>query len=655
MAVIQLSNISLSFGDRDLLKGIDFTLTTESRIALTGANGCGKSTLMKIIHGSVIPDGGAVTGLKDLRIAYLPQSGIYFNSRETLKVELEKSYHREKELLSKMESLGAELGEVKGESRSTISKLHEYHELQETLDESGYYRRDAAIEQTCTGLGFARSDFHRQVSEFSGGWQMRIALAKTLLERPDILLLDEPTNYLDYEARVWLEKFLGDFKGGILLVSHDRYFLDTTVSEIAELFNGGIYRFRGNYSGYVKKRAVEMESLLREHRKQQEEIKKLNAFINRFRYNESRAPLVQSRIKQLEKMKPIEIPESLKEIHFNFPHPPRSGEITVSLEKVCKSYGTNAVLKDLDLEIIRGDRLVLVGPNGAGKSTLMRILSGVDTNFKGDLRYGSKVKTGYFSQEQADLLTAEHSVLTELEESVPRESYGELIPELRNMLGAFLFRGDDIYKPLSVLSGGEKSRLALLKLLLTPSNLLILDEPTNHLDMTSKNVLLGALKRFQGTLVFVSHDRYFIQSLAGKVLELGGGRSRFYHGDFEYYLWKKNDLEIAAEAKKNDIIPTGSQKSSGRENHESEKKRKGRLKKLRREEQVILAELERNEETRSELENSMADPEIYSVGAKVKEIQAKLSELEERDLHLSRRWEEIESELAEYSGEENQI
>ncbi|HOV40138.1 MAG TPA: ABC-F family ATP-binding cassette domain-containing protein, partial [Spirochaetales bacterium] len=348
--------------------------------------------------------------------------------------------------------------------------LVELHALQEQVERSGFYRREERIYSVLTGLGFSPEDFSRATEEFSGGWQMRIALAKVLLEDPDILLLDEPTNYLDIEARNWLEKYLSTFSGGVLVVSHDKYFLDVTVSEVYEIFNRRITRYTGNYSAYEQRRVVEMESLLKAYREQQEEISRQEEFIRRFRYNASKAALVQSRIKQLEKIPRIEVPETLKKIHFRFPSPPPCGRKVLTVEALSKSYGDLQVFENLSFVLERGEKLAVVGHNGAGKSTLLRILAGKDTPTAGEVQWGSGVIRGYFSQEQEETLNPEHSILEEVETECPTSLY----PKIRDMLGAFLFRGDEIYKPISVLSGGERNRLSLLKLLLRPANVLIL-------------------------------------------------------------------------------------------------------------------------------------------------------------------------------------
>ena len=555
MPFIQLSKISLAFGDRDILKDITLILTAGTKAALTGANGCGKSTLMKIVAGQIKADSGDIATEKDTSIAYLPQSGIVHKGK-TLAEEAETAFAYGYDIIKAMDEVGEKMKTEKDEQK-LLALANDYHALQTRLENSGWNSKKGLIDETLRGLGFSSADFNKNTEEFSGGWQMRIALAKVLLQNADIIVLDEPTNYLDIEARSWLELWLKKFKGGFLLVSHDRYFLDQTVTETYELFKGTIKKYKGTYSDYERIRTIEVEGLIKAYEQQQEEIAKTEDFIRKFRYTESRAALVQDRIRRLKKMERIELPEHLKKIRFSFPPAPHSGKIVLQAEGISKAYsmasgpavspthsqtgGLHRVIENLDLTVEKGERLVLVGKNGAGKSTLLRILAGEDKNFTGNLKEGAGVKMGYFSQDESETITGSESIIDLLERSAPTD----LVPKLYDMLAAFLFRGDDIYKSLSVLSGGEKSRLALLLLLLKPLNLLILDEPTNHLDLHSKDVLLDALKRFDGTIVFVSHDKGFIQDLATRVLELKAdeeglkpSRIRNFPGTYDYYLYR---------------------------------------------------------------------------------------------------------------------
>ena len=528
MAFVQFSQVSLAFGDRDILKNVTINLQTGSKVALTGANGSGKSTLIKVLAGLTAPDSGERAVQKECRIAYLPQSGLTHHGC-TLLQEADKAFQYGYDIQNKIDELGSQLAE----NPSNMQLAETQAELIQKLDDSGWHRRQSLAESVLLGLGFLRSDFDRNTEEFSGGWQMRIALAKALMQNPDILLLDEPTNYLDLEARSWLEEFLQNYKGGFLLVSHDRYFLDVTINEVYELFNGELKRYPGNYTHYEKVREQELKTLMAAYEQQQQEIQKLEDFITRFGYKATKAAQAQEYQKKLDKMVRIEIPESLKKIHFTFPPAPHAGRLVLRLNGITKSYdGHTNVLNNLDLTLENGQRLVVAGRNGAGKSTLLRIIAEQDPDFTGEIIPGAGVKIGYFSQDNAETIKGSSTILQYLEDIAPLD----LIPKLRDMLGAFLFRGDDVFKSLDVLSGGEKSRVALLQLLLSPVNLLVLDEPTNHLDLHSKDVLLNALRDFGGTVVFVSHDRGFIEQLATQVLHLEPGKSMYYPGDYKYYL-----------------------------------------------------------------------------------------------------------------------
>ncbi len=655
MSFVQFSRLSLAFGDRDILKNVTINLSAGSRAALSGANGSGKTTLMKVMAGLMDYESGERAVQKDCVICYLPQSGIV-HSNKSLKSEADTAFYRGYELHAEMEAIGEKLSHM-GQSVDIENKqsrlLDRHHEIHEVLENSGWYRREALAEQILTGLGFLKTDFERQVEEFSGGWQMRIALAKVLLQKPDILLLDEPTNYLDIEARTWLEDFLLKFDGGFLIVSHDRYFLDVTINEVFELFNGELHRYVGNYSKYEKVRRLELESLIARYELQQQEIHKLEDFVRRFRYKATKATQAQERLKQLEKIERIEIPESLKKIHFSFPPAPHSGRLVVTLEGITKSYSIkdsdeievrlHTVLKELDLVVEKGDRLLVVGRNGAGKSTLLRILSGVDSDYDGVVKAGSGVSVGYFSQDNAETMKGSISILDLLEQECPLE----LIPKLRDMLGAFLFRGDDVYKSIDVLSGGEKSRVALLRILLKPVNLLILDEPTNHLDLHSKDVLLEAIKQFGGTVIFVSHDRLFMSALASRVLELEPGQSRHFPGGYEYYIEQTQALHDGiASGKKNGANNTIKPETSTVSlSYGEQKKLRAEKRKQEKEEALLMEEIEKAELHKAKLETELSKPEVYSVGEKSKLIQKEIEALEIHIAALIQAWESyIESE-----------
>ncbi len=654
MAFVQFSKVSLAFGDRDILKDVSINLASGTKSALTGANGSGKSTLMKVLAGLVSADSGDRAIEKGTRVGYLPQSGIV-HAGCTLKEEADKGFQFGYDLVAQMEKIGEELalsGQNAPSEKQKEKLVEQHHEIQEKLEQIDWYRKDVIAQQILIGLGFELSDLERRVEEFSGGWQMRIALAKALLAKPDILLLDEPTNYLDIEARAWLEQFLKEFKGGFLLVSHDRYFLDVTINEVYELFNGNLNRYPGNYSHYEKVREVELESLIARYEIQQEEIRKLEDFIRRFGYKATKAAQAQERQKMLDKMERIEIPETLKKIHFTFPPAPHSGRLVVTLEKLNKIWTSenyqNHVIKDLDLVIENGDRLVVAGRNGAGKSTLLRIISGNDSDFSGTVKLGSGVSIGYFSQDNAETLKGSMSILEFLEAEAP----SELIPKLRDMLGAFLFRGDDVFKSIDVLSGGEKSRLALLRILLKPVNLLILDEPTNHLDLHSKDVLLKALKDFGGTVIFVSHDRGFIESLANRVLELKPGEAKVFPGGYEYYLEQIGKLEQDSQSSnQSKVCETESsepKKTASQLSREETKRLQAEKRRLEKEEEKLMTQISELEEEKSSLEEKLSTPEVYSDGVLCKEITQQVTQIEEKLNDLNSRWEEVSEKLSEY-------
>ena len=649
MAFVQFSQVSLAFGDRDILKNVTINLQTGSKVALTGANGSGKSTLIKVLAGLTAPDSGERAVQKECRIAYLPQSGLTHHGC-TLLQEADKAFQYGYDIQNKIDELGSQLAA----NPSNMQLAETQAELIQKLDDSGWHRRQSLAESVLLGLGFLRSDFDRNTEEFSGGWQMRIALAKALMQNPDILLLDEPTNYLDLEARSWLEEFLQNYKGGFLLVSHDRYFLDVTINEVYELFNGELKRYPGNYTHYEKVREQELKTLMAAYEQQQQEIQKLEDFITRFGYKATKAAQAQEYQKKLDKMVRIEIPESLKKIHFTFPPAPHAGRLVLRLNGITKSYdGHTNVLNNLDLTLENGQRLVVAGRNGAGKSTLLRIIAGQDPDFTGEIIPGAGVRVGYFSQDNAETIKGSSTILQYLEDIAPLD----LIPKLRDMLGAFLFRGDDVFKSLDVLSGGEKSRVALLQLLLSPVNLLVLDEPTNHLDLHSKDVLLNALRDFGGTVVFVSHDRGFIEQLATQVLHLEPGKSMYYPGDYKYYL-EQTEKNFAVPAGGSAVpepvegsapqISANSGPSRASETTEEPAKvqlsweEQKKLESERRKKEKALATLEQQlatlEDQKKQLEQKLADPAVYSNGEKAKAVQHQIEELATQIEQVTEQW-----------------
>ena len=657
MAFVQFSQVSLAFGDRDILKNVSVNLQTGTKAALTGANGAGKSTLIKVMAGLVKPDSGSLAVEKNTRIAYLPQSGLT-HSGSTLIEECDCAFDFGYKLQNEIDGIGERL---KSNPPNTENLLLQQAALITKLEESGWHRRRAQMEIVLTGLGFLRTDFERRTEEFSGGWQMRIALAKSLMQNPDILLLDEPTNYLDIEARTWLEQFLLNYKGAFLLVSHDRYFLDTTINEVFELFGGELKRYPGNFTHYEKVRATELKTLIAAYEQQQQEIRHLEDFIRRFGSKATKAAQAQDRQKQLDKIVRIEIPEQLKKIHFSFPPAPHSGRLVLRLSGITKSYGGGQnVLNNLNLVVENGERLVVAGRNGAGKSTLLRIIAEVDKNYSGEVILGAGVKAGYFSQDSAETISGNVTILDYIESIAPLE----LIPKVRDMLGAFLFRGDDVFKSLDVLSGGEKSRVALLTLLLRANNLLILDEPTNHLDMHSKDVLLDALKSFGGTVIFVSHDRGFIEELATKVLELKDGRYREFPGNYGYYLERLEAEQngtvghFSFTSGKTNNMPNDDAlkenaeniKSAGKLSWEENKRLQAEKRRAEKEVARIEEEISSCEKQKRILEERLAQPEVYSDGDAAQKIQKEILSLSHRLEKLNMDW-EAAMEAAEESNQ----
>jgi ATP-binding cassette subfamily F protein 3 len=535
--MIHVEGLDKRYGERVLFEDVSWHVKKRDRIGLSGPNGSGKTTLLRMLAGLQEPDSGSIRMASDTTIGYLPQDGIVHHGR-TVYEEVVLAFEELLALKEEQHRIEDALAHATEDGDGHDRLLERYAEVTERFKHLGGWEIDARVADVLKGLGFSLSDQQRRTEEFSGGWQMRIALAKLLLARPNLLLMDEPTNHLDLPARNWLEDYLADYPGSVVLVSHDRYFLDATVKRITEVGLKTLTDYHGNYSHYVTEHTARMERLREAHRRQSEEIEKTEAFINRFRYQATKAKQVQSRIKLLDKVDRIELPPERKKIRFKFPEAPRPGRVVLELKGARKAYGPNVVLGHLDLLIERGDRIALVGPNGAGKSTLMRVLAGDLRPDEGVRLLGHKVVLDYFAQDQAAVLNPTRTVLEEMS-SASSVSMG---PMIRTILGGFLFGADDVFKKVAVLSGGERNRLALAKMLLNPSNVLLLDEPTNHLDLDSKEVLLDALGDYGGTLVFVSHDRYFVDKLATKVIEVGDGEASLYPGGYEDFLYWKTHL-----------------------------------------------------------------------------------------------------------------
>jgi ATP-binding cassette subfamily F protein 3 len=539
--MIQLSGLTKAFGDRVLLDAVSWQIDDRERVGLAGPNGAGKTTLLKMLASLDEPDAGVVVKPSGLAVGYLPQDGLSHSGR-TLIEEAGLAFKPLLDMRAEIQSLEERLGDDTADESEHAAMLTRYSDLQESFRRLEGYSIDLKITTVLRGLGFTPEDFDKPSETFSGGWQMRIALAKLLLTRPGLLLLDEPTNHLDLEARNWLEEYLASYPHAVILVSHDRFFLDAVVTRITEIGLRKLTDYSGNYSDYLVEREARMERLRQQKREQDEELERMQAFINRFRYQATKAAQVQSRIKMLDKIVPIESPPERKRVHFTFPPCAKSGRTVLDLRNVRKAYGSRVVFGAISLHIERGDRIALIGPNGTGKSTLMRMLSGVEAPDAGTRTEGHQVVMQYFAQDEATRLDPTRTVYQTLAGDAPMH----MVPSIRNILGGFLFSGDDVDKPVRVLSGGERTRLAVARMLLRPSNTLLLDEPTNHLDLDSKDVLLEALEDFGGTLIFVSHERYFVDKLATKVINIGGGEAQIYPGTYEEFLWSRQQREAVA-------------------------------------------------------------------------------------------------------------
>jgi ATP-binding cassette subfamily F protein 3 len=625
--MIQLSGAGKRFGPKLLFEDLNWMITPQDRAGLVGANGSGKTTLLKVLAGLESLDYGKLSVTRGVSSGYLPQDGLslsgrtvfaecmsVFASLQQMEVEMEELTHK----MAELDPAGAEYAQV----------ADRFHQLDGEFRTRDGYAIEAQVGTVISGLGFPHEEWTKRTEEFSGGWQMRIALAKLLLEKPNLLLLDEPTNHLDLEARNWLEQYLSNYPFAIVLISHDRYFLDVTVSKIVEIWNRGVHFYSGNYERYLRQKQERTEQLEAAYRNQRDRIEQLEAFINRFRYQATKAKQVQSRIKELEKIERIELPAEEKTIHFSFPQPKPSGRIVAEFSNVSKSYGEKFVFGGVDFIIERGDRIALVGVNGAGKSTLIKLLAGIEPLTSGEYRLGHNAEVDYFAQDQYKELDPNARLLDDLQYQAPRSTN----TELRSLLGCFLFSEDDVFKKIGVLSGGERNRYALARMLMQPSNFLLLDEPTNHLDMRAKDVLLESLEKYTGTVVFVSHDRYFIDKLATRVFEIGGGEVHVFPGNYEDYMWRKEgkqiDLNLPANghvAAANHQQPiTNNQQPAKRINPMKLKKQQDRARELETQIAALEAEIASDEES---LANFVSAEETVRLSTQVEKRRAALSAL----------------------------
>jgi ATP-binding cassette subfamily F protein 3 len=647
--MLTLSEISKSFGSRTLFEDVSLSINLGERIALVGPNGAGKSTLFSIILGTAEPDDGSVVIDKHTTIGYLPQETAASGDETVL--ELAIAITPEHGKLMRILSDGARTGHTDSE---------EYHDALGRYAELGGYQNEPKAKRILSGLAFRESDFNRPAKTMSGGWIMRAHLARLLVMEPDLLMLDEPTNHLDLESLGWFQNYLEYYPGAILMISHDRAFLNALVDNIFEIRNKQVHRYRGNYDAYVEQRKARAEQHLAAYKNQQAEIAKLQEFADRFRAKASKASQAQSKLKQIERMEKLDAPESAdKKIHIKFPQPVRSGQRVMTLNKVHFAYDTLKVYQGIDLEIEKGQRMVLVGPNGAGKSTLLKILGGVLEIQQGERKEGLNAEIGYYSQSRIDMLNATRTVLQEVM-SIPSP-----VPEqtARTILGSFLFQGDDAYKKVSVLSGGEKSRLGLIKLLLNPPNLLLMDEPTTHLDMASIDALIDALKQYQGTLIFISHDVYFIRALAQTVLHISAGKLTPYSGDYDYYLEKSGagseKLGLVAGEQLTDSRPAeeapapralNSSPAKTKEQKRKEAEERQAVSAARKKAQTHLDQIEREigelERRHKEVVAQLEAPETYQQGGDVMKLNRELIETAERLERLNETWEDATADVA---------
>jgi len=667
--MLSLDHISVQFGGRYLFDDLSLMVGPHDRIGLVGSNGAGKTTLLKIIASLSQAESGTVSKAHYVTAGYLPQDGVTAIGK-TLYKEVETAFENILLVQQELEEAHALLSTQDTASQEYMETLEIYGELQHKLEDLDAFRMQSKIERVLMGLGFSVPDLERQTDEFSGGWQMRIELAKLLLKEPSVLLLDEPTNHLDIESLQWLEEYLHQYNGAIILVSHDRAFLDSITARTFALSLGKMEEYAGNYSFYEKERVIRKELVMNAYKNQQQQLKQTQQFVDRFRYKATKARQVQSRIKQMEKLDLIEIEDEEQEIHFHFPQPQPSGRVVMELKNLQKSYGTHKVFSGLNYTIERGDRIAVVGVNGAGKSTFSRIVAGVEPFNGGERVPGYNTIVSYFAQHQAEELDMSKEVL----QIVDEVATGEVRTKLRTILGSFLFRGDDVFKKVKVLSGGEKSRLALSKMLLLPSNFLIMDEPTNHLDMRSKKVLQEALAEFNGTYLIVSHDRAFLDPIVNKVLEFSHGGIRTFLGNVSDYLTKKRE-EASGKRTEDRRQNAGGSRQKQREepkaksqdqrtkskeqhtDHHSEKEKK-RIEAERRQEHSkksqplkkrlssVEKEIEKLEGRKSEIEGLMAQPEFYKNGEEAKHISAEYKTVQAKLNDNYYEWDKVSQEIA---------
>lgn len=642
--MLQLVNLTVEFGGRTLFSNLTWKINDRDRVALIGPNGAGKSTLLKIIARQQSATSGAIAQPKHLRVGYLPQDGLHAHGKPLLE-EVVSAFDEIVRIKQRLDELEHALHTLDHEAPAYARALDEYGHLHQRLDDMGAASAESKAAKILNGLGFKESEFDKLCELFSGGWQMRIALAKLLLQNPDVLLLDEPTNHLDIDSIEWLEEYIKNYEGAIFMVSHDRYFIDNVCNRIVELERQTLTDYVGSYDDYEEQKALAEEQLLAAYERQQDEIKRVQLFIDRFRYKATKARQAQSRVKMLERMDRIQLPEEEKRaIQFRFPQPIKSGRVVLEIAGIQKSYDGRPILKGIEFALERGEKVALVGPNGAGKSTLLRIIAGDETPDTGTIKHGYNVTMEYFAQQQSDKLDMTRSVYEEIASAATNQP--PLL--LRTILGAFLFSGDDINKKVKVLSGGERSRLAFAKMLLNPANFIILDEPTNHIDAQSKEILQGALTDYEGTLLIVSHDRYFLESLVTKVIEVREGHAKIYPGTFAEYHERKVK-EHAEAAARESIAEVKVKPIVSKPEREVKKEpiKADQQAKRKREKQLsqIESDIQKAETQKIEIEAQLADPLLYKNPDRQKTVQSEYNALHARITALYEEWNALAAEL----------
>ncbi|MFN3196578.1 MAG: ABC-F family ATP-binding cassette domain-containing protein [Chlorobiota bacterium] len=650
--MINVSNLTLSFGGKTLLDSITFVVNPKERVGLIGRNGQGKSTLLKILNGIVTPNDGAISHPKNYEIGYLPQEG-GAKSDLTLFDEVKKAFEKQNRLQEQIESITNEIANREDyhskEYSDLIQKLSELNDHLNILDSGSV---EAKIEKVLLGLGFNRNEFDKYCNQFSGGWQMRIELAKILLRQPDLILLDEPTNHLDIESIMWLESFLKDYYGAVIIVSHDKRFLNNVTNRTIEVLNGSIFDKKFAYSRFLEERKVEIELQKKALANQEKHIKSVEQYVDRYRAKARHASRAQSKLKQLEKIDKIEVDDfEDKRINFKFPPAPRSAKLVVEAKGIHKSFGPKRVLKGVDFVLERGKKVSFVGKNGTGKSTLTKIITEHIGYDEGELIHGGSVQLGYFRQDQSQMLNEQLTVL----DTITNVANDEMRPYVRDLLGAFLFSGDDVQKKVKVLSGGERARLSIAKLLLEPTNFLVMDEPTNHLDISSKTILKDALMNYDGALILVSHDRDFLQGITDETIEFTDNGTKIYLGDIDYYLEKRN-LEDISEIDL-EHVPKSKSVSQTNQKSDSQQRRliKKELEKNKRQTEKRIEKCEESiaslEERKVKLDDQFADPNLYEDTEKLTAVKAEYEEVKESLQIQMDLWTELNIELEEVNKE----